>query len=140
MRKNKQQGFSIIEMLLVLVIIGILATITFPFLYQAKGKAENGNAFASMRTISSAQVAYFSNHRRFGRLTELNAAQAGGLGVTAGDDLVRGKFTFQLSPGTTTDAQLRESYTIIATKAVTGNELPYVISLNQTGQITQILP
>jgi len=140
MNNNKQSGFSLIELLLVLVIISVLATITFPFLYSAKHAAENGNAYASMRTISSSQVSYFSQNGRFARLDELNNAQASALGTVAGTELTRGKFTFQMSPITPTDTQLRNGYTIIATKAVAGSELPYVIRLNQTGYIEPVFP
>jgi prepilin-type N-terminal cleavage/methylation domain-containing protein len=140
MNNNKQSGFSLIELLLVLVIISVLATITFPFLYSAKHAAENGNAYASMRTISSSQVSYFSQNGRFARLDELNAAQASALGTVAGTELTRGKFTFQMSPVAPTDTQLRNGYTIIATKAVAGSELPYVIRLNQTGYIEPVFP
>lgn len=138
MKNNGQSGFSLIELILVVVIIGVLATITIPFLGRARGNAENGNAFASMRTISSAQVAYLGNNGRFGRLDELNTSQSGGLGTTLGSELIRGKFTFQLSPAT--DIQLRTAYTLIATKTINGSELPYVISVDQTGQIVQVLP
>ncbi|HEY0427570.1 MAG TPA: type II secretion system protein [Pyrinomonadaceae bacterium] len=140
MKNNRQNGFSLIELLLVIVIIGILSTITFPFLYKAKQHAENGNAFASMRTIGSSQISYYSQNSRFGRLSELNSAQANGLGTTSGTDLLRGKFTFQMSPISPTDAQLRTAYTIVATKAIVGSETPYVIALDQTGYITQVLP
>lgn len=138
MNNKKQSGFSLIELLLVLVIIAVLATITFPFLYSAKHAAENGNAFATMRTISSSQLSYFSQNSRFARLDELNSAQASGLGViTGGTDLARGKFIFQMTPVTPTNAELRSGYSITATKAVTGSELPYVISVSQTGQIVE---
>lgn len=140
MNNNRQSGFSLIELLLVLVIIGILSTITFPFLYRAKDTAENGNAYASMRTISSGQVNYFSANGRFARLDELNTAQTGSLGAVTGTDLTRGKFTFQMSPPTPTDAQLRNGYMVIATKAVAGSETPYMIRVTQSGYIEPVLP
>ena len=122
-------------------IIGILATITFPLLYSAKQSAENGNAFASLRSISSSQVSYFSQNSRFARLDELNTLQASALGVISGTDLTRGRFTFRMNPVSPSDLQLRDGYTVIATKsAITGSENPYVISLDQSGFITQVLP
>ena len=137
---NKQKGFSLVELVLVVVIIGIIATISFPLLIKAKEAAENSNAYGSMRTISSSQINYFSQHSRFGRLDELNTSQTSGLGTIVGTDLSRGKFSFRMNPVTPTDTELRNGYTIIATKTIAGNENPYVISLDQTGFITQVLP
>ena len=139
MKLNNQSGFSLIELLLVLVIISVLATITFPFLYRVKGSAENVNAVATLRTAASAQVSYFSQNGRFARIGELNTSQSGGLGTVVGTELLRGKFTFQMLPVTPSDAQLRDGYTIVATKAVSGSELPCIISLDQTGFITKVI-
>lgn len=136
MKNNEQNGFSLIELLLVVVIIGVIASIAFPLLYRAKESAANNNAFASMRTVFSAQVSYSSNNGRFARLDELNTAQANGLGTISGTDLIRGKFTFQMSPVAPTDAELRNGFTIIATKA-TGSDLPYVLTLTQSGYIVE---
>ena len=135
-KMNRQNGFSLIELLLVVVIIGIIATITFPLLYSAKQSAENGNAYASLRSISSSQISYFSQNSRFARLDELNTAQSSALGIISGNDLTRGRFTFRMNPVAPTDAELRDGYTVIATKGVTGSENPYVISLDQSGFIT----
>ncbi|CAN5333188.1 hypothetical protein BH10ACI1_BH10ACI1_09940 [soil metagenome] len=137
---KENKGFSLIELILVLVIIGVLATITFPFLYRAKGVAENGNAFATMRTISSTQLSFFTSKGRFARLSELNTIHSDALGTISGNDLIRGKFTFEMVPAAPSDAQLRDSYSIIATKSVVGSELPFVISISQSGQIVQVLP
>lgn len=134
MKNKEQKGFSLIELLLVIVIIGLIASIAFPLLFKAKESAANKSAFATMRTIASAQISYRANHSRFARLDELNADQAGGLGTITGTDLNRGKFTFRMSPVTPDDTQLRDGYSIIATKAA-GSDLPVVFTLDQSGHI-----
>lgn len=136
----KQKGFSLIELLIVITVLGILAVIVFPYLRRAKGAAENANAYATMRTIISAEFAFYSQNARFGRLDELQAHQGGGLGgQVSGNTLYRGSFTFSMVPSSPTDSQLREGFTIVAAKPG-GADLPYTISGDHTGRITEILP
>lgn len=140
MNNKGQSGFSLIELLMVVTIVGIVAALAVLSLQRGIGAADNGNAYASLRTISSTQFSYFSQGGRFARLDELNTASNGSLGATSPPNLIRGKFTFQMNPIIPTDAELREAYTIIATKTVSLYDPPYVISVNETGEIVQILP
>lgn len=139
MKKN-ESGFSLIEILIVFVIIGILAILTFPYANKAKGAAEYNNAFATMKTMVAAQYNFYSQNSRYARLDELNTAQFGALGTVSGSPITlrRGNFTFQMSPDTPTDVQLRDHFTITATKPAMGADAPVVIQVNERGYITPV--
>jgi len=133
-------GFSLIELLLVVVTIGILVALAVPKLQQTVRMAENGQTFATMRSISSTQIGYFSSHSRFARLTELNNIMSGALGTPSGNDVNRGKFVLSMTPAAPTDLELKDGYTITATRNQANESIVYVYELTQTGEIRQILP
>jgi len=55
---KKEQGFTLIELLIVVAIIAVIAAIAVPNLLNARMAANETSAIASLRAISSAQIAY----------------------------------------------------------------------------------
>jgi prepilin-type N-terminal cleavage/methylation domain-containing protein len=66
------RGFSLIELLVVLAVIAIIAGIAIPALLQARMRANEGAAIASLSAIRSAQSVYASTCARGGFAQSLN--------------------------------------------------------------------
>lgn len=141
MKKNTQSGFSLIELLCVVTIIGIIAALGVPSFQRGIRSADNGAAFATLRTMSAVQINFYSQNGRFANLSELNAMHNNGFGaLSGGTSITRGRFVYEMSPLTPDNDQLKSEYTIVAsgTNGVQGS--PYVFRVNQSGYIESVLP
>ena len=62
-RKKSQKGFTLIEILVVVSIVGILATITIPMYQDYVDRAKNSAALSDLKNLKAAMSAYFSENQ-----------------------------------------------------------------------------
>ena len=100
---RKEQGFSMIELLIVVAIITLIAAIAIPNLRKARQSANKASCIQSLRTITTAEHLYKSKFQQYGTLLQLapEGTLDGSLAVGS-----KASYTFAISvttdpPGTT---------------------------------------
>ncbi len=68
---KRERGFSLIEILIVVTVLGVIAAIAIPGLRRARQSAHSAAAVQGLRTITTAQILYREKYRIYGTLAQL---------------------------------------------------------------------
>ena len=85
MKSFAKPGFTLVELLIVVVIIGILAMIAIPTFQDTKGKAMKSAMMSDLRNLSTAEEGYLFDHDTYTPvLADLDYNASPGTIVTVG--------------------------------------------------------
>lgn len=92
--RNKQKGFSLIELLIVVAIILIIAAIAIPNLLRARIAANEASAVSSLRTMNTACITYNTSFNAYPTsLTNLAPVTSGSTPTSTSADLLDATLT-----------------------------------------------
>jgi type IV pilus assembly protein PilA len=77
LRKRGKKGFTLIELMIVVAIIGILAAIAIPNFLRFQAKSKQSEAKTNLKAIFTAETSYFGENNSFANLSTVNYSPVG---------------------------------------------------------------
>lgn len=133
---KNQKGFSLVELLVVVIIIAIIAAIAIPNLLASRRAANEASAISTLRTYHSAEATYQAtkgNSTAYGNETDLTGLVDA---ILATDDPTKSGYKFVLAAGGTGNV----TYCATATPVTDGSTGSKVFAVSVDGVIYTSLP
>lgn len=147
-RPARSRGFSLIELMIVMTVLGILASMAAPHFLAARRMSAERAVAAALRSMVAEQQLFFLNPaplppsatadltRRYARLHELNAFAGNVFGDVSNVVFIDGRgVRYSMVPLWPTTASLRGSFSIQATEQIAGG---FIYEINESGRVVKI--
>ena len=123
---SRRKGFTLIELIVVMIIVGVLAAIAGPLMKGNIDKAKRTEAVSALGAIRAAERCYYVQNNTYATVTDFSANNSALRSYIGATDLA-GKYypvsAYQVNGGST--------FTAYANNATYGN-----VTMNQTGTLT----
>lgn len=113
MRKINQKGFTIIELLVVIVIIGILVALTLPNLFSAQARGRDTDRKNELKNVQQKLESFFNDNDRYPDADELSSAD-----INTAEEMVGPRndtYTYTCTATSGGDPDTCQAYTLSAT-------------------------
>ncbi len=131
---KNQKGFSLVELLVVVIIIAIIAAIAIPNLLASRRAANEASAINSLRTIHSAQATYQASNgggTSYGTFVQLGTAGLVDPILGAAESVVKSGYTI----ANTLSASPFTSYCATGTPVTAGTTGTRVFAVSNPGVV-----
>ena len=95
--RNKEHGFTLIELMITVVVIALLAMVALPAYTDYTNKARRSDAKSTLTTIAAKQEQYFMDNKSY--TTDLTKL---GYGASSNIDSIDGHYTVNVTAATAT--------------------------------------